>query len=191
MSLVKKNNFDELIDNVYPTHCVLQENATKAINFNLTVRNWLVGCYIVEYEQNGEDRAKYGDKLIDEMAKRLKSKGLKGFVATSLRLFRTFYLQYPQIQQTLSVELQKSGINADKLLPINALQIQPTVSVELPKAYPISTEILLSRLSFSHFIELFRADDELERLFYEVETIKNNWSVRELKRAINTSLAFS
>jgi hypothetical protein len=51
-------------------------------------------------------------------------------------------------------------------------------------------ELLLSHLSFSHFIELFRVEEPLERFFYEAETIKNNWSVRELKRAINTSLAF-
>jgi len=54
----------------------------------------------------------------------------------------------------------------------------------------LDPEFLLSRLSFSHFIELIRVDNDLQRLFYEVETIKNNWSVRELKRAINTSLAF-
>jgi predicted nuclease of restriction endonuclease-like (RecB) superfamily len=54
----------------------------------------------------------------------------------------------------------------------------------------LSPLLLLSRLSFSHFIELIRVEDDLQRLFYEVETIKNNWSVRELKRAIGTSLAF-
>jgi predicted nuclease of restriction endonuclease-like (RecB) superfamily len=54
----------------------------------------------------------------------------------------------------------------------------------------LAPELLLSRLSFSHFIELIRIEDPLQRLFYEVETIKNNWTVRELKRAIGTSLAF-
>jgi predicted nuclease of restriction endonuclease-like (RecB) superfamily len=49
--------------------------------------------------------------------------------------------------------------------------------------------MLLSRLTFTHFIELIRVEDPLQRLFYEVEAIKNNWSVRELKRAINTDLA--
>ena len=57
MQVNKNNNFEGLIENVYQTHCLLQENAAKAVNFNLTVRNWLVGWYIVEYEQNGEDRA--------------------------------------------------------------------------------------------------------------------------------------
>ena len=78
MPLVKKNNFEALIDNVYQTHCVLQENAAKSVNYNLTVRNWLTGCYIVEFEQNGEDRAKYGTGLLEEMAKRIKAKGVKG-----------------------------------------------------------------------------------------------------------------
>jgi len=54
----------------------------------------------------------------------------------------------------------------------------------------LSPDLLLSRLSFSHFIELIRVEDTLQRLFYEVETIKNSWSVRDLKRAIGTSLAF-
>jgi hypothetical protein len=57
MSLIKQNDFEELINNVYQTHCILQANATRAINLNLTVRNWLIGCHIVEFEQNGEDRA--------------------------------------------------------------------------------------------------------------------------------------
>jgi predicted nuclease of restriction endonuclease-like (RecB) superfamily len=188
MSLVNRNNFEALIDNVYKTHCILQENAAKAVNFNLTVRNWFVGCYIVEYEQNGQDRAKYGNKLIDEMAKCLKSKGLKGYSPMALRTNRTFYRTYPQIQQTVSVELQKAGININKQFPFKILQIQQTASVELSEEYPIPAEILLSRLSFSHFIELLRREDPFERLFYEMETIKNNWNVRELERAIDSAL---
>jgi predicted nuclease of restriction endonuclease-like (RecB) superfamily len=188
MPLVEKNNFEELIANVYRAHCLLQENAARAINFNLTVRNWLIGCYIVEYEQNGQDRAKYGNKLIDEMAKKLKSKGLKGYSPMALRTNRTFYKTYPQIQQTVSVELQKAGMDINKSFPFKVSQIQQTASVELPEEYPISTEILLSRLSFSHFIELLRREDSFERLFYEVETIKNNWTVRELERAIDSAL---
>ena len=62
MPLKGKNTFEELVNSIYLTHCVLQGNAIKAINYNLTVRNWLIGCYIIEYEQNGDDRAKYGTK---------------------------------------------------------------------------------------------------------------------------------
>lgn len=76
--IVKQQNFDQLIDNICQAHIVLQENAKKVINQNLTIRNWLVGYYIVEYEQNGEDRAKYGKQLIDVMSKSIRAKGIRG-----------------------------------------------------------------------------------------------------------------
>jgi hypothetical protein len=188
MSSVKKNNFDGLIDNVYQTHCLLQENAAKAVNFNLTVRNWLVGCYIVEYEQNGEDRAKYGTGLLEEIAQKLKLKGIKGLHRRALNTCRIFYTAYPQIWLTLSAELR----DMQTLLPIFAdnSNIRLTASAKFKDDMDLPPELLLSRLTFSHFIELIRVEDELQRLFYEVESIKNNWNVRELRRAIDTSLAF-
>ncbi|NDV77819.1 YhcG family protein [Dysgonomonas sp. 511] len=176
--IVKHQNFDQLIDNVYQTHCQLQLNAKKVVNLNLTIRNWLVGCYIVEFEQNGEDRAQYGTRLLEEMAKKIKAKGIKGLDARSLRSCRAFYNTYPQIRGSITPELQER-------LPI---PIRGSMTAELQDEYPISPETLLSQLSFTHFIELIRFDDPLERLFYEVETIKNNWNVRELERAINTAL---
>jgi len=234
MNLTQHNNFDELIDNVYQTHCLLQQTAQKTVNHFLVIKNWMTGFYIVEYEQKGEDRAKYGERLIDEMSKKLRSKGLKGYSPMSLRNCRAFYKTYPQIQQTVSVELQNIGIEGRKKLPFGELPIRQTVSVELQttenqeniirgslsrelqttenqvnvirgavtrelpirqsatvelaEEYPIPSDVLLSRLSFSHFLEIITKDEPLERLFYEVETIKNNWSVRELERAINTGL---
>jgi predicted nuclease of restriction endonuclease-like (RecB) superfamily len=194
MTLIRKNNFEGLIDNVYQTHCLLQGNAAKAVNFNLTVRNWLVGWYIVEYEQNGEDRAQYGARLLDEMAKNIKAKGIKGLDARTLRSCRTFYGLYPQIRGTVSAELQQIYLQHNTSFFKDNLSIWGTLSPKLQadssEAYPVSAELLLSRLSFSHFIELIRVDDAQQRLFYEVEAIKNNWSVRELERAIGTSLAF-
>ena len=188
--IVKHQNFDQLIDNVYQTHYQLQLNAKKVVNINLTIRNWLVGYYIVEFEQNGEDRATYGENLIGELAAKLKAKGLKGFSVSALKNHRTFYLLYPQISQSV-ISLLKEGKSQSltgelqKQLPI---PIRGSVTAESQEEYPISFETLLSQLSFTHFIELIRFDDPLERLFYEVETIKNNWSVRELERAINTAL---
>jgi predicted nuclease of restriction endonuclease-like (RecB) superfamily len=190
MDIARKNDFEDLVNIVYQTHCILQENAAKAVNYNLTIRNWLIGCHIVEYEQNGQDRAKYGTSLLEEMGKRLKSKGLKGLHRRSLNTCRTFYVMYPQIRQILSIELQHLDNAGFIPAPINQAKIWPTVSAKLENEQHLSPELLLSRLNFSHFIELFRIDDSLQRLFYEVETIKNNWSVRELKRAIDTSLAF-
>ncbi|DAB29757.1 MAG TPA: cytoplasmic protein, partial [Sulfurimonas sp. UBA12504] len=125
-----------------------------------TIRNYLIGYYIVEYEQNGNDRAKYGAKVLESMADNLKH--IKGLSTTNLRLFRQFYSMYPQIHQSLTDE---SKIN---------LKIQ--------------TNKLLTHLTFTHFVELIKIDDKTKRLCYEVETIKGNWSVRELKRQIEILL---
>ena len=144
--------------------------------------------YIVEYEQKGEDRAKYGERLIDEMSKKLKNKGLKGYSPMSLRNCRAFYRTYPQIQQSVIVELQNSGVDIYNPMSFSEMQIQQSATVELTEEYPIPNELLLSRLSYTHFVELLRAKEPLERLFYEVETIKNNWSVKELERAFDTGL---
>lgn len=103
--IIKQQNFDQLIDNIYQSHNALQENAKKIINQNLTIRNWLVGCYIVEYEQHGEDRAEYGTRHLEEMAKKLKTKGIKGLDIRSLRDCRTFYTTYAQIRGTVTAEL--------------------------------------------------------------------------------------
>ena len=205
---IKSNDFEKLINNVHQTHCLLQENSVKVINCNLTVRNWIVGYYIVEYEQEGNDRAQYGTKLLEEMAKELKGKEIKGLPLRTLRNCRTFYLTYPQIRQTLFAEFERLFSELNHFPSNNEIPIRQTVSAELQQpdsqeitirrsvtaeleveSYPLSPYQLLSRLSFSHFVELIQVEDNLQRLFYEVEAIKNNWSVRELARAVDTSLA--
>ena len=189
MTAIEKNNFNQLIENVCNAHYALQTKAQQSVNRFLTERNWLTGYYIVEYEQNGNDRAKYGDNLLEEISKSLKNRGLKGFSARSLYDYRTFYNTYIQISQTLSAKLQlpeyKELIHFEK----EFFPISQTVSAELEKDLTLDSDLLLSHLSFSHFLELVKVINPLERLFYEVETIKNNWSIRELKRAIHTSLA--
>jgi hypothetical protein len=92
-------NFELLIESIQQTHVVLQQSAVRAINIHLTVRNWLIGYYIVEYEQNGEDRAAYGEKLLQNLSDKLNSESLS---YRNLKLFRQFYQTYPQIGQTLS-----------------------------------------------------------------------------------------
>jgi len=187
---LKQQNFERLIDDVYKTHHALQENAKKVINQNLTIRNWLVGCYIVEYEQNGEDRAKYGTKLLEKMAKSLKSKGIKGLRSRELNTCRKFYVTYSQIWRSVSAKLQTNDNLQVNLKSIDIREIPRTASAKSNDEIEIAPELLLSRLSYSHFVELIRVEVPLERLFYEIETIKNNWGVRELERAIDTSLYF-
>lgn len=100
-------NFSSLIHSIRNTHETLYLEAVKAVNTSLTLRNWLIGFYIVEYEQNGEDRAAYGKKLIEKLAQQLEIKGLG---LRNLNLFRQFYLIYPQIMQALSANSRSQPI---------------------------------------------------------------------------------
>ena len=163
--------FKNLLSSISDIHTTLQIKAIQSVSVNLTIRNYLIGYYIVEYEQNGNDRAEYGERAIQNLADNLKH--IKGLSPTNLRLFRTFYRLYPQIQQTVSDKLELPNIS-----------IQQTVSA---KSIIDGTK-LLKFFSFSHFVELIKIDDDTIRLFYEVETIKGNWSVRELKRQAETLL---
>ncbi len=222
--------FPALISAISDTHQHLQAEAAKSVNRLLTVRNWLIGFYIVEYEQKGEDRAEYGDQLLDTLEETLDIPGLS---KTALKLNRQFYLLYFQIRLTVSAELQKIsyssdseklGIgqtvsdqfeNAEKRKTISAdtsketivqtvsaqlnnllqntknesITIGQTVSDQfrsLPPSLQVPPEKLISRLSFSHFVELMKVDEPLKRTFYEMECIKGAWSVRELRRQIHS-----
>ena len=96
----KKQNpsFDELATSVLQTHQTAQSGAIRAINQMATLRNWLIGCYIVEYEQKGTDRAKYGDRLLKRLEEKVSTKGLN---LTLFKNSRRFYLLYPQIGELL------------------------------------------------------------------------------------------
>jgi len=89
-------NFDILIKQVEQTHDYLQKSAVAAVNINLTLRNWLIGLYIVEFEQKGSDRAAYGDRLLEKMAYKLLH--IRGLSYRNLNNFRLFYLTYPYLK---------------------------------------------------------------------------------------------
>jgi hypothetical protein len=95
-----KFSFNVLVDLCHRTHREMQSRAVRSVDIALVARNWSIGWYIVEYEQKGADKAKYGSRLIDRLAAKLK---ISGASATNHHKFRQFYQEYP-IQQTLAVE---------------------------------------------------------------------------------------
>lgn len=169
-------DYDALVHAIAQTHDRAQRQAVQAVNMALTLRNWLIGHYIVEYEQHGSDRARYGERLLQSLATDLRQRLGKGFGWRNLEMFRRFYLCY-QIPQTLSAE---SGI----VLPPPAHTQAPPLDWQ-DDAY---FRQLLQSLPWSHFVELVRIDDSLKRAFYEVEALRNRWSVREFKRQIDSLL---
>jgi predicted nuclease of restriction endonuclease-like (RecB) superfamily len=186
-------NFNQLSDIIGKTHRYLQNNAIKAINRNLTIRNWLIGYYIVEFEQNGEDRAVYGERLLKILEKRMNDSGLN---ETLFYWSRKFYTSYPSVGNLISATLSQilkelpgeiSATVSQKLIVRTRDSILETDQNRM-KAYYTDPQKLVSALSFSHIKEILVIDDPLKRLFYESESMKCNWSVRELRRQINTQL---
>lgn len=181
--------FNDLSESILQTHQSAQNTAIKAINQMATLRNWLIGCYIVEYEQKGSDRAKYGDRLLKRLEERVNTKGLN---ETLFLAARRFYNFYPQVADIISPSIHpilsdKSGANSK----ISATASQESaISATLSPKFVTPAMTLVSKLSFSHIREIMLQDDQLARFFYETECIKGTWSVRELRRQIATNLYF-
>ncbi len=171
-----KIDFNELVGNILSTDSGFRNHAVKSVDKLMTLRNWLIGAYIFEYEQNGADKAEYGSKLEENIAVKIDRKGLS---ARNLKLFKQFYITYPQIMQTVSA---LSEISPETVQTVSALL--PRRDQEEIK-YPVLPDILIENLSFSHFVELLKINDKNKRLFYEIQAIKGAWSVRELKNQIN------
>lgn len=169
--------------------------AVKTINQATTLRNWIIGCYIVEYEQNGRDRAKYGDNLLKSLEKCI---GQKGLNVTLFQLSRLFYRDYPHIGTLVSAnhatalhKLPLSEIYATvshKLPEIDSFAVNKKNAGKLSEQFNTPPENLVSALSFSHIRELLTIEDPLVRFFYETECIRGTWSVRELRRQIVSNL---
>lgn len=173
--------YNQLIDTIENTHISLRKRAISSINQQLVIRNWLIGFYIVEFEQHGEERAKYGENLIKTLAKDLTQKGVKGMSISSIKDFRQFYNTYPQIWQPVAAKLEGFAISQPVagLLRTNPLASSPST---------ITPEKLLSNFSFRHFSALMRIKEPLKRAFYEKEAIKGQWEARFLERQINSLL---
>ncbi|HBK83955.1 MAG TPA: cytoplasmic protein [Flavobacterium sp.] len=202
-------NFETLTHSIQHTHNVLQQEAVKAVNISLTVRNWLVGFYIVEFEQNGEDRAQYGKYLLQKLAERLNQSSLS---FRNLKLFRQFYQAYPQFGQTIAAHLINYNLKISSLeigqtpfahfksildtaSPKFKLEENNNLETTVQESQKTNNEAsnyykkALQRISFSHFVELLKVKDATQRQFYELLILKTQPSVTQLKNQIN-SLAF-
>ena len=92
------HSFGDLASIIQTTHDAAQTSAVKAINRMQTMRNWLIGYYIVEFEQHGKDRAEYGTQLLKKSEERVDRKGL---TTTMFKWARKFYRLYPQMAENL------------------------------------------------------------------------------------------
>jgi predicted nuclease of restriction endonuclease-like (RecB) superfamily len=181
------SNFEGLSSIISNLHDALQHAAVQSVNRMLTIRKWLIGRYIIEYEQCGEDRAKYGVGLLERLSAVISEKGTKGMSVTALRNFWLFYNIYPQLRSAVAEVnglLEDSGFQIHQT-PSDEFEIQKNQQLTSISPDP---RLLIRHFSFSHFVELLRISDPLKRVFYETEGINGNWSVAQLKRQIESLL---
>ena len=144
--LTENSEYIELIQRIEHIINEAKYNIAKSVNTNMVQAYWSIGKYIVEFEQGGSFKAKYGEALLTNLSKDLKLRFGKGYSRPNLNNMRKFYRYYP-ICQNIS-----------------------------------------DKLSWSHFCELIKLDDELERNFYEKQIENENWNIETLKRQMNSSL---
>lgn len=157
-------------------------NVVRAVNSNMVLAYWLIGREIVQELQGGAKRAKYGEKVVEDLSNRLTERYGKGFSAQTLWKFRLFYQAYSDrilILSPAGIELSATAI----LSPLG-------IELALPKkSRPVGTELpqgFSPHLSWSHYRALMRVEKIEARDFYEREAIAGGWDKRTLERQIQS-----
>ncbi len=200
-------SFTKLVAAIQHVHTESAAVVNRVVNTTLTMRNWLIGAYIHHYELNGQDRAKYGEGLIDRLAEALNRKGVTACEVPRLYSYIAFVRAYPQIGTALRTSLPQGSFSLDPVAsPIFRSVTGESETGTAPPIFRSLTEqssqakirqtpsakfatdgrMLIERLSFTHLEQLLALDDPLKRAFYEIECIRGNWSVRDLKRQIGS-----
>lgn len=159
MDLINKNFLQDISELLDSA----RKQAKTAVNLSMVYAYYEIGRRIYEEEQQGKERADYGKYLLKELSEYLLKRFGKGFSVTNLKQMRKFYLTYvdDQIGQTVSDQFKNL----------------PTVSSGR-KFF----------LSWSHYLKLMRISNIDERHFYEIEAVKNDWSLSEMKRQFDSAL---
>ncbi len=168
-----------------------RRSAARSVNAIMTATYWEIGRRIVEFEQGGAVRAGYGKQLLEKLSTQLTANLGKGFSRQNLQRFRLFYQAFPpeKIRSTLS------SISQDKREDV----IRPTASGKLLPAKQGTTDSLIQDqdisiedlarafpLPWSHYVLLIRLRSEEAISFYHTEALRGGWSVRQLKRQIDS-----
>ncbi len=179
------STFDRLVEELATLQGRARAAAARSVDEILTLRSWLIGVWIIAFEQDGSDRAAYGERLLNALAAEFKRRGVTGLGASNLKNCRQLALTWPRlgIRQTPSGETLPALPDLIRQTPSGELVPSlPTRSEPLPWQDDAWHAKLRQRLSFSHLLELSRVQEPLARAFYEVHALAQRWSVRELKR---------
>lgn len=165
---ISETNIDKLYLNTVDLIQYARSLAVKQVNFIQLMTYYSIGRWIVEEQQEGNTRAKYGQQVIKNLSEKLLNEFGRGFSGDTLKNARKFYLIYKErISETV--------------FSLFAIEKSETVFSLLNEDVPF-------QLSWSHYLQLMRIENANERNFYEIEAVKSNWSVRTLQRQYNSSL---
>jgi predicted nuclease of restriction endonuclease-like (RecB) superfamily len=156
-------------------------------NTTLTETYFHVGRLIIEHEQQGNVRAAYAKEILINLSERLTDALGKGFSVDNLENMRKFYLVYKEDYHKHISKFQKSETLSRKLEKEKKNGVQKLAA---KKSETLSRKLSLSpfTLSWSHYILLTNIENSIERKFYAIESERENWSLRELKRQYESAL---
>lgn len=144
-----------------------QQHIVRNVNTTMLITYFEIGRMIIEHEQKGKLRAGYAEETLIQLSKDLTKEFGKGYSRSNLEYMRSFYSTY---QKRISQSLIGKSQNAKK-----------SQSLIGKSQFPFS-------LSWTHYIQLLKIENEAERNFYEIEATQNYWSVRELQRQFNSAI---
>lgn len=183
------DHYDGLLGGVVGLLKEARQDSVRAVNSIMTATYWEVGRRIVEFEQEGEERAEYGTDLVKRLGKDLTAKLGRGFGWRNLYSMRSFFLAYPSILQTLPA---KSDLNP-KLQTLSAKSQSPedkgvtaSAGIQAAFALPLTEVAAAFPLPWSHYVRLLKVGSEEARKFYEAEALRGGWSVRQLDRQVGS-----
>ncbi len=156
------SDFDALVGRIQTTSDALRQDALSVVNRSVTARAWITGFYIVEYEQHGKDRAKYGEGLLKKLAKRL---GEAGFALSSLKNDRLFYLTYPDLAGEVAGYIVGRFGKGQSLIGLSGQYSTSAWNEGIPR---ISPNALFNRLSYTHILQLLSLPDDLQSFILEM-----------------------
>ena len=178
MNISPTNFPEDLYDRIRSILESSHATVARTVNTVQVLSNWLIGYAIVEAEQQGQQRAEYGDKLIQNLSAQLTQEFGRGYSHSTLKLVRQFYLSFPNLipPEQIGYALRSQFGSVPELTAL---------STSNPSWQPGE---LHPNLSWTHYRTLMRVNRSEARSFYEIEALKNNWSARELERQINSLL---
>ncbi len=201
-----EREFSSLVGKITAATHALRQDALGVVNRSVTARAWLIGYYIVEFEQGGKVRAAYGDGLLKRLSERL---GGNEYSVHTLKKYREFYRIFPRLAcpirdylverfgkgYSANIQLSVVGETISNVQTSKAFQIGYSANTQSSSLLEfddkgenvsISPNALFSCLSYTHMSNLLSLPIDLMRTFYAFEAIRGTWSVKELKRQIES-----